>query len=343
MYSALIRPLLFRLPPERAQRAADAVLRAGPAWRAVRPLLETRDTRLEVEVAGLRFPNPVGVAAGLDKDCRILSGLLDCGFGFATGGTVTLTARTGNPRPRLLREPAQRALVNALGFPGEGLDSAEARLRQLASDRPEHAHRVLVSVSGTTVDEIVECHRRLQRLAAGVEVNVSSPNTSGLRVFHDPDHLRELLEALLAQREKPLFVKLPPWPDLESRSEVLTMASAAASVGADGLVIANTHPVQDGRLAMGRGGRSGAPLFKTTLAMVSEARAELPRGLAIVACGGIGHAEHVWQLLQAGASAAQLYTAFVYEGPSLPGQINRGLLERMDRAGISHLPGASSG
>jgi dihydroorotate dehydrogenase len=298
-------------------------------------LLSTRDSRLETTVAGITFPNPVGVAAGLDKDCRFLPGLLDIGFGFATGGTVTRDARPGNATPRVIRETRQHALLNALGFPGKGLDAAESRLRKLSEDRRS---RILVSISGTEVEDIAECHRRLQPLVAGVEVNVSSPNTAGLRTFHEPENLARLVSALVVQRDRPLFVKLPPWRSEEERDEMMPMARTSIESGADGLVIANTHPTEDARLAVGRGGFSGAPLFDDTLRMVSEAREEFGDEFALIACGGVSTADQVWQLLEAGASATQIYTSFIYEGPGLPGRINRDLVKRMEASNVDGLP-----
>ena len=339
LYSNFARPLLFRFSPETAHRLGDYALRATPFWSAISPILSTRDDRLATPVAGLNFPNPLGVAAGLDKDCKFLPGLLDLGFGFATGGTVTRDPRSGNPRPRVIREPRRRALLNALGFPGEGLDAAERRLRKLPGDRRS---RIMVSVSGTEIADIAECHRRLQPLVAAVEVNVSSPNTAGLRAFHEPDNLRRLVETLVAQRDRPLFVKLPPWRSDEERDEIMPMAHASIDAGADGLVIANTHPVEDARLAVGRGGFSGAPLFEDTARMIAEARGELGGETTLIACGGVGSADQVWRLLEAGASAVQLYTAFIYEGPGLPGRINRDLLKMMEAAGESGLPGPAN-
>lgn len=300
-------------------------------------MLSTRDARLETNVGRITFPNPVGVAAGLDKDCRFLPGLLDIGFGFATGGTVTLDPRPGNAKPRVIRETRQQALLNALGFPGEGLDAAEKRLRALPAHRRP---RVMVSISGTEVDDIAECQRRLQPFVAGIEVNVSSPNTAGLRTFHEPENLERLVSALVAQRERPLFVKLPPWRNDEERSEMMPMAATSLDAGADGLVIANTHPTEDDRLAVGRGGFSGAPLFEDTLRMVKDARTELGNDFALIACGGIGSAEQVWQLMEAGASAVQLYTSFIYEGPGLPGRINSDLLKLMKSTATDGLPSA---
>ncbi|HCV27375.1 MAG TPA: dihydroorotate dehydrogenase (quinone) [Dehalococcoidia bacterium] len=336
LYSTLARPLLFRFPPETAHGFGDFALRISPLWSVLRPMLSARDQRLETTVASIKFPNPVGVAAGLDKDCRFLSGLLDIGFGFATGGTVTRDARPGNAQPRVVREPGQRALLNALGFPGEGLDAAESRLRGLSERRRS---QIMVSISGTGVADIAECHRRLQPLVTGIEVNVSSPNTVGLRTFHQPENLERLVSALVAQRDRPLFVKLPSWRSDEERDEMMPMAQTSLDAGADGLVVANTHPVVDDRLAVGRGGFSGAPILDDTVRMVADARGEMGNNFGLIACGGVGTADQVWRLMEAGASAVQLYTSFIYEGPGLPGRINRDLVERMDVDGVSGLPG----
>ena len=287
------------------------------------------DDRLRTTVAGLELPSPVGAAAGLDKEFRFLGSLLNLGFGFVSGGTVTLNPRPGNPRPRLLRQIEQKALVNAMGFPGPGLDVISHRI---ASSRGRT--RLFVSISGTLEDEVVQCHRSLEPNCAAVEINISSPNTSGLRAFHDPGRLRVLVQAVASEMKRPLFVKLPPWErSRQSRENGISLAETAVDAGANGVIIANTRPVEHGGLKVGRGGMSGAPLFDDTLRMTAEVRASLGRRGAIIACGGIGDARQVWRLLAVGAEAVQLYTGLVYEGPGLPGSINRNLVRLMERAG----------
>jgi len=319
------------LPPESAHRAGAAALSVEPIWSAADRLFGVRDPRLETHLAGLTLPNPVGVAAGMDKDCRYLGGLLDLGFGFAVGGTVTLGPRPGNPRPRLLRLLDEGALINAMGFPGAGAAIVEANLEVL----PRRRSRIFVSIAGTIEEEVIECYRRLGRLAAAVEINISSPNTSGLRVFHEPARLRGLVEALAAQRAGPLFVKLAPWErERDARTTALTLAETAVDAGADGLVVANTRPIAHTGLAVGRGGLSGLPLFPDTLRMVGEIRSALGGDPALMASGGVSTPEHVWNLLAAGASAVQIYTGLIYEGPALPRSINRGLLLLMERARV---------
>lgn len=271
--------------------------------------------------------NPVGLAAGYDKNCRLTPGLSSLGFGYVTCGTVTLDARSGNPGVRLLRDPRNLALVNALGFPGEGLDAAAENLskdRQLVGSTP-----IVVSVSGTAIDDIVRCHRRLEPLVDAVEVNISSPNTAGLRIFHDTGVLQELLDAVNEQRSRPLFVKMPPFPDsiqdAERHDLVLALAEACASAGVEALTVSNTQPVSDGRLDVGSGGLSGKPIYWQMLRMVSEVRAVIGDSSAINACGGIFTAEDAWRALSAGADTVQLLTGMVYRGPGIARNVARGL------------------
>ncbi len=325
MFSTLSRPALSLLPPETSHRLALAALRPRPAWRLAGRLLAARDASLEIDRAGLHLANPVGLSAGFDKDCRVLGSLLDLGFGFAVGGTVTLGPRSGNLRPRLLRNTKDRALINAMGFPGRGVDYAASRLQRL-SERDRQ--RVFVSVSGEDDEQIGECYMRVEPLAAAVEINISSPNTAGLDVFHEPERLRSLVAGLPRQHGRPCFVKLPRPAD---RGALVELASAAVDGGADGVVVANTLPVENSRLAVGRGGLSGRPLLESTLESVAAVREALPAEKPVIACGGISSAADVTRAMDAGAAVVQLYSAFVYEGPGLPGAIGRALARRAAR------------
>ncbi|MEE8045906.1 MAG: dihydroorotate dehydrogenase (quinone) [Dehalococcoidia bacterium] len=334
IYTLAARPLIFRLPPEGAHKASEMALRVPGFWNLFRPTNGARDPKLATTLAGIPLPTPIGMAAGFDKDCKVLGSVLNLGFGFVTAGTITLASRPGNPKPRVIRVPDQKAVVNSLGFPGLGLEPAIKRLNK----SQKYKSRVLVSIAGTIEDEIFECMRRIQPLTSGLELNVSSPNTAGLRLFHEPARLRGLIEGLVAEKQVPLFVKLPPWPrDEEMRRELLKLADTAVDAGVDGLVIANTHPVENGRLKVGRGGLSGAPLFEHTELMIADVQARVQGQAEIIACGGVSTAEHVWKLLANGASAVQLYTSFIYEGPGLPARINKRLTKLMSAAGINSI------
>ena len=326
-YEALIRPLMFRLPPELAQRVADQALKVWPLWQALSGVSRFDSPILRSGLPGIELDNPVGLAAGYDKTCSLLPALTALGFGYVTCGTVTLHPRRGNLGTRVLRDTTREALINSLGFPNQGLDSA-VELMSRDMKRLGGA-RVVVSVSGATIEEIVACHRRVEPLAHAVEVNISSPNTVGLRVFHDAGVLRSLVDALNEKREKPLFVKMPPFPsadvDPQHHDMVLGLAEVCAANGVDALTVANTLPVDDAGLSAGAGGLSGRPLLLPMLRMVSEVRARVGSSVGVNACGGIFSASDAWLALAAGANTVQLMTAFVYRGPGIAGEICRGL------------------
>ena len=335
LYRHILRPLLFLLPAETAQRAAELALRPSRPWRLKAPFLEIRDSRLETELCGLKLGNPIGLAAGFDKNCELVQSLRRLGFGYLVVGTVTELPQRGNPRPRMLRRVTEEALVNSLGFPGKGVEYAARRLERCGDGGP-----VVVSVSGTEAGSIVRCHRRLEPLVDAVEVNISSPNTAGLSVFQEPGALAALLDALNEGRRKPLFVKLPRYGalsgegggDERGREMLLGLVRECARRGVDGLTLANTRPVQDRGLAVGAGGLSGRPLTEETLAMVADVRGEVSDGLAINACGGIFTGEDARRALEAGATTVQLYTALVYHGPGTVRRIGTELLAHMGGA-----------
>ena len=324
-YRWLLRPLLFRLPPEQAQRLAETTLALRPVWRALGPRFRVRDDSLSRTVAGIHLDNPVGLAAGYDKQCQHLESLGNLGFGYVVGGTVTPDPRPGNAKPRLLRYPERQSLVNSMGFPSEGLAAVAARLRRLGH-RPAP---VFVSISALDEEGFHECHRTLEPLVEAVELNISSPNTQGLRVFQEPERLRRLLERLNHGRQKPLFVKLPPYTDNEERERVMAMLQVCVSSGVAGVTAINTVPVVEPRLATGTGGLSGKAIFSDMLAVVAELRREAGQELVINACGGIFTADDAWRALQAGADTVQLYTALVYRGPAVAREICAGLAQQL--------------
>ena len=317
-----MRPFLFRLPPETAINASTRALGVRPLWRALGP--STGEVGLPASVGGIELRNPVGLAAGLDKHCASLDSLAAMGFGYVVGGTVTAHPRPGNPKPRVLRLTEQESVINALGFPGDGLDAALVRLERLR----RMPARVLVSIAALDEAETADCAARLQPLVDGVEVNISSPNTAGLRRFQEPEALRGLLGMLNAVRLKPLFVKIPPWTNDEERDQILPLVRVCREAGVDAVTAANTIPVEDARLATGRGGLSGRAILDNMLAMLPDIRSELGGGVGLNACGGIASADDARAALEAGADTVQLYTALVFRGPGLVEEICRGLRDR---------------
>ena len=338
-YESVIRPLLFTLPPERAQHLADKTLQLWPLWRAVSRLNAVDTPAVRTSVGGMALANPVGLAAGYDKVCQLTPGLSCLGFGYLTCGTVTLDARTGNPGVRLLRDPQNQSLTNALGFPGDGLEAAAENLskdRRRVGDTP-----VVVSISGAEIADIVTCHRRLEPLVDAVEINISSPNTAGLRLFHNADVLAELLAAINELRSLPLFVKMPPFPDRRQNADqhdlVVSLAEACASAEVEGLTVANTWPVSDPRLGVGSGGLSGKPIYDEMIRMVSEVRDAVGDSIAINACGGVFTAADAWGALCAGADTVQLLTGMVYRGPGVARDIASGLGRLVSLHGLTSI------
>ena len=312
-YTRIARPLLFKLPPETAHRLAEELLRRPWLWGWASSSFQTSDPRLAANLAGIPLRNPVGLAAGHDKYCRALPGLARLGFGYLVGGTVFPTPRPGNPRPRLLRLPEQDAVINALGFPSQGVDAAAANLR---AAHPGGA-AVLVSIAALEVEDFARIHRQLEPLTAGVELNISSPNTAGLAAFQDPSNLREVLQAIMPQRTKPLFVKLPFGHDDASRQRVLALVDVCLEQGLDGVTAGNTLPVEEPRMATGRGGLSGRPLLEDMLKTVAAIRAHAGDAFAINACGGVFTGHDALRALQAGATTVQLLTGFYHQGPGV--------------------------
>ncbi len=341
MYRLLIRPLLYLLPAEAAHHLVFGLLRlvaAIPGVRGVmRLVLRPEREALEVRALGLTFPTPVGLAAGFDKDARGFEALGALGFGFVEVGTLTGEPQPGNPKPRLFRLPRDRALVNRMGFNNRGAEDAVRRLR-----RPRRTI-VGVNIGKTKVvpeeratEDYVKSTRLLAPYADYLVVNVSSPNTPGLRDLQAVDKLRPLLGAVRAaadearpERRVPLLVKIAP--DL-SDEDVDAVADLALDIGLDGIIATNTTVSREGlespreRVeAIGPGGLSGAPLEERSLAVLRRLRARVGDRLVLVGVGGIETAEDAEERLRAGATLVQVYTALIYEGPLLPRRIARGI------------------
>lgn len=307
------------LKPEPTHAAALFALRRCRLWRTVAPLFRVDDLGLRATLAGIPLRNPIGLAAGYDKNAECLPALAALGFGYITCGTITASPRPGNPKPRLLRRRRDRALVNSLGFPNKGLEHAARRIERALPHMGNTP--IIASISGDTPDNIALCHTRLEPLVAAVELNISSPNTRGLRAWHKPDALSQLLNRLNHDRGNPLFVKLPRYVDPPStdgarKEDILALARVCQEYDVDALTLANTLPVLDSRLAVGAGGLSGKPLLSSTLRMIPDIRAEVDDGIAINASGGIFSGEDALAALDAGADIAQIYTALAYRGPT---------------------------
>lgn len=338
---ALARPLLFRLPPSTAHELAFAALGATERLAALRRLLGppacTRDARLAVRTMGLTFPNPVGLAGGFDKDARRPASLAALGFGHVELGTVTARAQAANPAPNLFRLPADRALVNRLGFPNAGADALAARVRGLSLGVPlgvsiGKSRVVDVDDEAAVLADYEASLRAVAGVADFVVVNVSSPNTPNLRAMQRADSARALLSHLLRARGDagpPMLLKVAP--DLDADAYV-ALLGVVRDVGLAGVVATNTTLSRDGlatpaaRVAeIGAGGLSGPPLRERSRKMVRVARTELGSSATVIGVGGISSADDVERMRDAGADLCQLYTGFIYEGPSVVADICRAL------------------
>jgi dihydroorotate dehydrogenase len=335
----LIRPLAFALDAERAHRATISALKWMPAHRPAR-----LPGSLRTRVAGLDFPSPVGLAAGFDKDAEVPEQMLSLGFGFVEVGTVTPRAQQGNDRPRLFRLSQDRAVINRMGFNNDGQPAAFDRLQRCANmpgiigvnigANKDSADRVADYVSGV---------RAMSSVADYLTINISSPNTPGLRQLQDEGALRALLSAIGEARDPkgpPIFLKVAP--DL-GEAEPDQIVRVALHCKVDAIIVANTtvsRPPLKSRYKDEQGGLSGAPLKGLALKALRDFRSASGGELPLIGVGGIATAEDAWERICAGASLVQLYSAMVYEGPGIARRIALGLAARLKLHGFSSISDA---
>ncbi len=337
MYQTCIRPLLFRLDPELAHGLAGYLL--GHRWfsAALGRCYRVEDPRLTVTCFGLQFPNPVGLAAGFDKDATLMHGLARLGFGFLEVGTVTPRPQPGNPRPRLFRLPRDRALLNRMGFNNRGVEAMAQRL----------AHRPRQVILGVNIGknrdtplsraagDYLTCFQRLHPWADYFVVNVSSPNTPGLRELQSADLLRAILEPLqeanaALECSRPLLVKISP--DV-TEAQLNELIDVCLTMQVSGIVATNTTTHRQGLQtptarvqALGAGGLSGAPLRDLSTHWIARIQQRAGGQLPVIGVGGIFSGEDAVQKWQAGARLVQLYTGFVYRGPALLREVKQAYL-----------------
>ena len=360
MYRALLRPLLFLVAPDVAHAIAFAatapIEHFAPLRALTRALFTVDDPRIATRVMGLDFRSPLGLAGGFDKDAKRPRALAALGFGHLELGTVTAHAQDANATPNMFRLPADRALVNRLGFPNAGAARVASRL--IARGGSSGA-RVPVGLSigksravpafpiEGAIEDYLASFRHARSAASFVVVNVSSPNTKDLRAMQAAAHARALLSALKAENVAmalgragppvPLLVKIAP--DLGD-AEIEELLAVVEEVGLDGVVATNTTIERHGLAtppnvvdAIGAGGLSGPPLRARALDVVRRVRARLGKEAVVIGVGGVERAEHAMALIRAGANLVQMYTGFIYEGPGAPRAIARGLAEMVARDG----------
>ena len=333
----LLRSILFRLDPEQAHRLAIRALASGllPRHRF------DPDPRLKRTLMGHEFANPIGMAAGFDKDGKAIDGIFDLGFGFVEVGTVTPRPQEGNPRPRLFRLPADRALINRLGFNNHGFEALHRRL----VGRRDKGGIIGVNIGANRdsvdrVEDYVQGVRQFSDIAGYLTVNISSPNTPGLRDLQENAAIVDLLERVVAARDAtsrcpPILLKIAP--DLDDAAlEAIVEAALAAKI--EGMIVANTtttrHRMKDLKSSE-VGGLSGWPLMRRSNIMIAKVRKLAGSQLVLIGVGGVYSAGLAFVKIAAGADLVQLYTGLIYEGPGLPGEILSGLTQLMERNGFA--------
>ena len=332
--------LVRMLPPETAHRATLRLVRlAGPLL----PQPPADDPRLAIEAFGLHFANPLGLAAGFDKNAEAPDAMLKFGFGFVECGTVTPRPQDGNPRPRLFRLTEDRAVINRMGFNNEGMERVAARL---AHRRRQGIVGLNIGANKTSEDRIADYRAGFAKLAPFadyVTVNISSPNTPGLRGLQNKDELERLLATLTQERAErgwrvPLVLKIAPDLDEHAFDDIAAVTLAS---GIDGLIVSNTTIARPAALrsrhANESGGLSGAPLFVPSTEMLKQMRARVGGKLVLIGAGGVGSGAEAYAKIRAGASLVQLYTALVYQGAGLVARIKRDLVQLLARDGFATL------
>lgn len=338
---SLAKPLLHRMDPENAHNLTiDLLKRFGPR----KPIDD--DPLLGVSLFGLNFSNPIGLAAGFDKNAEVPDAMLGLGFGFVECGTVTPLPQKGNARPRLFRLVPDEAVINRFGFNNHGHDIVADRLKARTTTQGIVGINVGANKDSTDrVSDYVKGIRAFASLASYFTVNISSPNTPGLRTLQNRDSLDDLLAWTLNERDeaakhgpkKPVFLKIAPDLSFQDLDDVVEVSRKR---GIDALIISNTtvkrpKSLHDKRQRLESGGLSGKPLYPLSTKMLSEAFIRVENQFPLIGVGGIDSARTAIGKIEAGASLIQLYSSLVYKGPGLINEIKRGLIERMNKDGLS--------
>ncbi|HAQ71588.1 MAG TPA: dihydroorotate dehydrogenase (quinone) [Flavobacteriales bacterium] len=340
MYKSIIRPLLYTMDPEKAHYFATAWLERfhnlGLLNSPLAPSFKVEDKKLERKLFGLTFPNPVGLAAGFDKDAKWIDSLAELGFGFIEIGTVTPVGQPGNPKPRLFRLVEDEALINRMGFNNDGVDAAVERIKKSNHRVPIGGNigKNKVTPNDKALDDYRITFERLYDHVDYFAVNVSSPNTPGLRELQGKDELKRIFETLFEYRSKQSKSKsvlLKIAPDL-SEDQLADIVSLVGEINIDGLIATNTTLDRSNlkspkSLAEQAGGLSGVPVLSKSTDVIKFIHRESNGNIPIIGVGGIHNPEDALEKLNAGASLVQLYTGFIYEGPWLIKNINKRLLQ----------------
>lgn len=339
-----MRPLLFRLDAEDAHNLALTLLKRGFG-----PQIKSEyDAILHTEVCGMSFANPIGLAAGFDKNAEVIEDVLGFGFGFAEIGSITPLPQPGNPRPRMFRAVNAKGVINRLGFNSHGMDACLPRMIAYRDANPNVSGIVGINIgknkdSADAASDYVTGIKKFSAYANYITVNISSPNTPGLRDLQSREQLADLLKQVMdarnaAQKQIPIFVKIAPD---QTEQQMDDIAEVALASGIHGMIVGNTTVSRPGnlpaQLASENGGLSGKPLFELSTRILGGMYKRLGGKLPIIGCGGVASGADAYAKIRAGASVVQLYSALVYEGPGLVSRINRELAALLRRDGFTSL------
>lgn len=342
----LIRPLVFKLDPEQAHEYTLKALKSG----AIPPCPSINDPALEVKLWGLKFPNPVGLSAGFDKRAEVIGPAFKLGFGFVEAGTVTPKPQEGNPRPRVFRDPTTESVINRMGFPNGGMNLFKTNLEKFLSNGERSPGVVGINIGMNKsqtepAKDYTILIKMLGPMADYITINISSPNTPGLRDLQKREPLLELLGAVLEERKKscgdhppPLLLKLAPDLDEVQQDELST---AVLEAGIDGLILSNTTLARPDSLpknfAAEKGGLSGRPLTARSTEVIGNFYKRMNGKLPIIGVGGISSGSDAYAKIKAGASLVQLYTSLVFKGPTVANSINQELLTLLKKDGYTNV------
>lgn len=342
----LFRPFIFKVDPEQAHHLTLKALKAG----LVPPCEDINDPALEVKLWGLKFPNPVGLSAGFDKNAEVIGPVFRLGFGFVEVGTVTPKPQEGNPRPRIFRDPKTESIINRMGFPNGGMNNFKTNLEKFlgSGHRPAGVLGINIGMNKSQTEpakDYTALINMLGPMADYITINISSPNTPGLRDLQRREPLLELLGAVLEERKRacgdhppPLLLKLAPDLSEEQQEEI---AQTVLEAGIDGLILTNTtldRPESlPGDFAAEKGGLSGRLLNQKSTAIIRNFYKLTQGKLPIIGVGGISDGSDAYEKIKAGASLIQLYTSLVFKGPSVANSINQELLTLLKKDGFTNI------
>lgn len=329
VYGSMVRPLLFRLPADRAHDLAQAAFAWTLPWKLLGRQVES--PRLATDLAGLRLENPIGLAPGFDKNGTLISSVDRLGFGYLVIGSITRHPRAGNPRPRMTRYPERLSLGNNLGLPSAGLDQV---LRTLRST-PRPRAKIIASVTGFSADELLEAAQAVEPYVDAVELGLVCPNTTESHRMGELDIFTEVAEGVMRTKKKPVFVRLPPYHSEAERERTFALLDVCLRVGIEGVSTNGRSRVLDDRLPGGEGSISGRATFDDALRIVSDIARHAGGDITIRASGGIFSGDDAARMLEAGAHSVEVYSSLIYRGPGVATRMSRELVEVLERADLA--------